>query len=1745
MKENNSNEGLKRNIYLIFNSFSGHNDDLCVDRPDKNVSGYRFNLHRSTVRKEAIIPKIYNALDLIRNHKLEVPFISFYRKEEVQPELKTHHLWTIYNYDGKYCQLQDRKAKLRSTMKRMHEFLMDQVMRRPLDAPLPQDFKMLTQEEVDRVMEANSSEELMDYWAHYNIHYERFHEPLQVYIKEKEEEKRAASRRTVKRTVKVRRKVMRKKKYRKRAVIDDDEDDEPSSMRKSRSKSKSAYSSKSCSRSHSKSRSKSHSKSRSRSNSRSGSHSRSRSCSKFRSRSRSGSWSKNSHSKSVSRSKSRSASRSKSRSGSRSRSPISRRSASPDKSRTSSRNSMSSPLRGSPASHRSKKSPSPNGTVGSHNNFRSPSRFFRRSASPGGASVTSNSSRRSRGSKSPEKAYKPASPSGTPERSSRPGSKSPGMSRQGSPDQKQTSASSPKSGHGSKPSSPSHESVEPVDHVDDDDKSEGYQSGGNDDDIEMKEATLDSSKKPNESESESEEEVSTEVETEVEEEVFDENPAETDKNGEKLKKAIRRTEYDILRKAGVEPFTKMFGLTPEQFGENLRDNYQRYEVEQSQMETYKEASSYLSKAYPTESTVLEAAVRMVGWQLSREPLVRKTIREVFFERARLNVAPTQKGLKIIDEQHMLFNFKYLKEKPVHDLVNDQYLKMHSGVQDKLITIDISSSVEGHTSICYLDEIKQLYYRDEFSSVVQDWNDLRGRAVEFAYNKIVMELKNQLRARLLAESLNHVKEKCSSKLHDWIKVAPYKNGEFADEDEDDWDTSKGFRVLAISYDNDFEMSAFGALLDPDGVVVEYKRFPFITHRKDAFIDRVSKGKLSDLDNFKELVIRRKPHVVAVAGESRTAQHIMRDLKELLVSMEETEQFPAINIELVDNHFSTVYANSKKGLSDFPDFPPLLRQAISIGRILQDPLLEFSQLCNPDEEILNIRYHALQDLLPPPDLLNVLYNEFINRTNEVGVDLNMAISNPYRQANVQFLAGLGTRKANHLIRMIRQNNQRLETRNHLVISFHMGPKVYVNVAGFVKIETNAFGDSETYIEVLDSTRIHPEAYDWARKMAVDALDCDEEDKPAEALEEILDDPEKLNELDLEAFAKELENQEFGIKNTTLYDIRHELTESYKDYRVPFESPRPEEIFNMLTKETPETLYAGKLIQCKVSHFAYRKPHGDQMDNANPVRNEDTGLWKCPFCMKSDFPEVSDVWNHFDAIECPGQTVGIHVRIDPNIMGFIRVANLSDKPVTNPSERVKVGSLIYARVIKIDPEKFSVDLTSRSSDLQDKTQSLKQNKDSYYDYEAEEKNQQKSRQRFDKKKKTYHKRVIAHQSFRNIDYNDVDKILGAMDQGEAIIRPSSKGINHLTVSWKVTEDVYQHIDIIEEDKQNHFSLGKKLYIKDLEFEDLDEILARYVSPLANDVRQIIEYKYYKEKVAANKEKAAEYLRKEKEKKPTSIPYIFSPVKNLPGRFLLSYLPRVNVVHEYVTVLHDGFKFRSKLNFASLADLLKWFKMNFRNLGTSKGVAPPGRMSSRTPYMSGATPGMDNTPSVHHKSNTTPYSLATPSTNFSATPYSNYAQTPYTPSGQTPFMTPYANTPGPSATPRYGGGMAPNPNLPTQMPPPLNNNFYPYSRPAGARTPARSEMQDWSKAAESWAKASRASGARTPRMDGHMPRGGHTPRAVGYTPRSGGHTYRAGGHTPRAGGHTPGYGQRPGSARLEEQVNYMILFIIFCDFS
>lgn len=605
----------------------------------------------------------------------------------------------------------------------------------------------------------------------------------------------------------------------------------------------------------------------------------------------------------------------------------------------------------------------------------------------------------------------------------------------------------------------------------------------------------------------------------------DEMDAEDDEPQEETLKYARDSgPYAMCRKAGIIGLAKRFGLTPEQFAENLSNSYQKHDVEQEPVEPTEVAKEYISAKFTTEEEVLHAAKFVVARQISREPVLRKCVRDMYFERAKISVIPTKKGQKEIDEHHPLYTMKYLKDKPVSDLECEQFLRIHMADEDKLITLTISEIIEGNSCSNFLEEVKQLYQRDEFSKNVQDWNKLRAECVEEALNKMVLpDMRKELRSLLVAEAKEAVLKACSRKMYNWIKSAPY-TANFAEEEDDDWDTAKGCRILGLAYDEDNKQASFCALISTDGEVSNFLRLPNLLKRKNSYFETEKQLKLADLLALKNFIRNKKPHVIAIGGESFKATMVQEDIREIIKELVEEEQFPSVSVEIVDNDLAKIYGNSKKGSTDFREYPEVLRQAISIARRLQDPLIEFSQLCTPDDEILCLRYHPLQDHLTKEELLEAIHLEFINRTNEVGIDINLVVQNSLTQNLVQFICGLGPRKGAALIKILKQNNQRLENRTQLVTVCHMGPKGFINCSGFIKIDTNSLGDStEAYVEVLDGSRVHPETYEWARKMAVDALEYDDEDaNPAGALEEILDAPERLKDLDLDAFAVELERQ-----------------------------------------------------------------------------------------------------------------------------------------------------------------------------------------------------------------------------------------------------------------------------------------------------------------------------------------------------------------------------------------------------------------------------------------------------------------------------------------------------------------------------------------------------------------------------------------------------------------------------------------------
>lgn len=181
-----------------------------------------------------------------------------------------------------------------------------------------------------------------------------------------------------------------------------------------------------------------------------------------------------------------------------------------------------------------------------------------------------------------------------------------------------------------------------------------------------------------------------------------------------LKLAQRKDVYTICKEAGLMPVTELFGLTPLQFGENLRDNYQRHDIQQHYVHPLEVAKQYICNRFPTPEAVLDAVGFMVAKQISCEPTVRRVIRNVYFERAKIHVKATKKGVKEIDENHPCFTYKYLINKPVTDLYGEQFLNLVIAQKEGLVEIEftIDKKPLGNEPVenAYMDEINTLYHK---------------------------------------------------------------------------------------------------------------------------------------------------------------------------------------------------------------------------------------------------------------------------------------------------------------------------------------------------------------------------------------------------------------------------------------------------------------------------------------------------------------------------------------------------------------------------------------------------------------------------------------------------------------------------------------------------------------------------------------------------------------------------------------------------------------------------------------------------------------------------------------------------------------------------------------------------------------------------------------------------------------------------------------------------------------------------
>jgi len=381
-------------------------------------------------------------------------------------------------------------------------------------------------------------------------------------------------------------------------------------------------------------------------------------------------------------------------------------------------------------------------------------------------------------------------------------------------------------------------------------------------------------------------------------------------------------------------------------------------------------------------------------------------------------------------------------------------------------------------------------------------------------------------------------------------------------------------------------------------------------------------------LRSMIERHGVDLIAI-GNGTASRETERVVAELIHEIEKTQaeekrgkkksakQQTGLQYVIVNEAGASVYSASKLGAEEFPDFDVALRSAVSIGRRLQDPLAELVKI-DPKSIGVGQYQHDMNQKRLGETLGGVV--EYC--VNAVGVDLNTA--SPSLLSHVAGITGSVAKS----ILLYREENGKFKNRTELLKVKKLGPKVFLQCAGFLRIPGAA--------NPLDNTGVHPESYKAAELMLkhLGVRDIDAKTGGKKRFGTWSMD-------DLALLAKEINTQTEGsdgfiIGAPTLADIMTELEKPGRDMR----------------DELPPVLLRSDVLDLE--------DLSPEMVLTGTVRNI------------VDFGVFVDIGVHQD--------------------GLVHISQVADKYIKHPLDVVSVGDIVKVRVLSVDPIKKRIALSMK---------------------------------------------------------------------------------------------------------------------------------------------------------------------------------------------------------------------------------------------------------------------------------------------------------------------------------------------------------------------------------------------------------------------------------------------------------------------
>lgn len=483
-----------------------------------------------------------------------------------------------------------------------------------------------------------------------------------------------------------------------------------------------------------------------------------------------------------------------------------------------------------------------------------------------------------------------------------------------------------------------------------------------------------------------------------------------------------------------------------------------------------EAQKYVCEEYATVDKVIQGALDILAERISDNANYRLYIKKLAYDNGLVTSQKTDDADSDIYDNYADYKKKISDIKPYNTLainrgVNKKCLTKKLVLDDETILNHIKT-LEIPTNTPYRDKLDEMvldsYTRLIYPSVS---NDIFSELMDKASDSSIEEFKTSLRATLLYPPL------------------------------------KGKKILG--FDPGFSHGCKLAFIDENGKVLD----TYVLQNPFGSEWQQKKAK----EDIVKLINKNKTYTVALGNgtASRESEKLLKELKANVESLKDLE------IAIVSESGASIYSATPLAQKEFPNYEPNLRSAVSIARRLEDPLAELVKI--PPESIGVGQY---QYDIDPKKLSLALKGVVEDCVNYVGVNLNTASS-----SLLSYVSGISTKIADNIVRY-REENGAFTSRKQLLKVPNLGPKAYLNAAGFLRIPESK--------EPLDNSAVHPESYESAHAL----LDLIPGSTHAEKVESL----KSLNDDSIKSYAEKL-----NVGFPTLKDVVKELIQPSRDPRV----------------------------------------------------------------------------------------------------------------------------------------------------------------------------------------------------------------------------------------------------------------------------------------------------------------------------------------------------------------------------------------------------------------------------------------------------------------------------------------------------------------------------------------------------------------------------------------------------------------------